>query len=569
MNCSFRRTLAILAMLSAPGMVYAGSSLDSYPSIKDTYLDGKDHKDSNFGNSATLTISKDLKSTALLGFNLDNTFNFPTNDCNLTKDISKAELILNVVSATDCQGGECQLELRTTDDFSEGNGSSGSGPTWHCESDSDISNANKDCSASWSGGNIGPKVVDNVTVPSGFSGELKIPITSYVQDLDSGTLVSNLILVSKNHGDVVISSKEGASAPRVEITGPDLKDNESEIPQISRHNIEVNGINTSYLEAGDPNSPNQFLLIHGIPSYSYMYRNVMPRLAAQGHVVAYDWVGTGFSEKAPLAEFDYHFDTQASQLADFVSAMGLTNGGRKLIMVIHEVGGMGAFHYATTHQSDIKGIAFMETWIDLCPPGQEGIACSKDGLVFTPDMMAAWQYVVYPDTSLQYPGTNPWTGACSLIRNYATPAALRYGVTVRGISDQVILNYEQPFACQYDLNNPTDASCPNDPICDLDFSIAQFPRNIPVQVPGEPAYSRAIYDNYVAAMKAWNIPTMLAYGDPGAVVNNIGMVLYGETAYPDLTASCVGKSGHFTAEDAPINLARRIIEWAGSEGILE
>ena len=64
MNCSLKRALAIIAMLSVPGGAYAAGAVDSYSSIKDTYLDGKDNKDSNFGNSTSLTISKDLKSTA-------------------------------------------------------------------------------------------------------------------------------------------------------------------------------------------------------------------------------------------------------------------------------------------------------------------------------------------------------------------------------------------------------------------------------------------------------------------------------------------------------------------------
>lgn len=70
MHYSIKKALAILAMLSVPGGAYAAGAVDSYPSTKDTYLDGKDNKDLNFGNSTSLTISKDLKSTALLGFNV-------------------------------------------------------------------------------------------------------------------------------------------------------------------------------------------------------------------------------------------------------------------------------------------------------------------------------------------------------------------------------------------------------------------------------------------------------------------------------------------------------------------
>ena len=127
MKRKYKVAFAAMSLLGAAGVYTAQASVETYPSVKDTYLD-KDNKDTNYGNSGQLLVAKNAKGNALLSFDLDNTPNFPTNDCNLTADIAKAELVVNVTATADCADG-CQLEVRSSDAFTEGDGASGAGST--------------------------------------------------------------------------------------------------------------------------------------------------------------------------------------------------------------------------------------------------------------------------------------------------------------------------------------------------------------------------------------------------------------------------------------------------------
>jgi pimeloyl-ACP methyl ester carboxylesterase len=84
---------------------------------------------------------------------------------------------------------------------------------------------------------------------------------------------------------------------------------------IAYRNIPVNGLNLFYREAGNPKSP-AILLLHGFPTSSHMFRNLIPQLATDHHVIAPDLPGFGFSEAPARAGFKYTFEN----LADVIEA---------------------------------------------------------------------------------------------------------------------------------------------------------------------------------------------------------------------------------------------------------
>ena len=86
--------------------------------------------------------------------------------------------------------------------------------------------------------------------------------------------------------------------------------------------IKVDGINLFYREAGKPESPT-VLLLHGFPTSSHMFRDLIPKLAESYHVVAPDLPGFGFSEAPPRAEFKYTFENLARVIDDFTGKLGL------------------------------------------------------------------------------------------------------------------------------------------------------------------------------------------------------------------------------------------------------
>lgn len=86
--------------------------------------------------------------------------------------------------------------------------------------------------------------------------------------------------------------------------------------------VTVNGLDIFYREAGSPNAPT-ILLLHGYPTSSHMFRNLIPALADQFHVVAPDYPGFGYSSMPTVDEFDYTFDRLAEVMTEFIAMIGL------------------------------------------------------------------------------------------------------------------------------------------------------------------------------------------------------------------------------------------------------
>lgn len=88
------------------------------------------------------------------------------------------------------------------------------------------------------------------------------------------------------------------------------------------HTVNVDGLNIFYREAGSPDAPT-ILLLHGFPTSSHMFRNLIPALADRFHLVAPDYPGFGNSSMPTVDEFDYTFDRLAEVMEGFIEAIGL------------------------------------------------------------------------------------------------------------------------------------------------------------------------------------------------------------------------------------------------------
>ncbi len=86
--------------------------------------------------------------------------------------------------------------------------------------------------------------------------------------------------------------------------------------------VAIDGLEIFYREAGSRDNPT-ILLLHGFPTSSHMFRNLIPALADRFHLVAPDYPGFGYSSMPSVDEFDYTFDRLAEVMADFIAAIGL------------------------------------------------------------------------------------------------------------------------------------------------------------------------------------------------------------------------------------------------------
>ena len=93
------------------------------------------------------------------------------------------------------------------------------------------------------------------------------------------------------------------------------------------------GISVFYREAGDPKAPN-ILLLHGFPTSSFQFRNLIPILAEKYHVIAPDLPGYGFTEVPGTRKYKYTFENLAKTIGDFVDAVKIT----KYVIYIFDYG---------------------------------------------------------------------------------------------------------------------------------------------------------------------------------------------------------------------------------------
>jgi len=115
--------------------------------------------------------------------------------------------------------------------------------------------------------------------------------------------------------------------------------------------VEVDGLDIFYREAGDPANPT-LLLLHGFPTSSHMFRDLIPELADEFHLVAPDYPGFGFSSMPSVDEFDYTFDNLAKVMEQFVDAVGLTT----YTLYLMDYGAPIGFRLATWNPDRVDGL---------------------------------------------------------------------------------------------------------------------------------------------------------------------------------------------------------------------
>ncbi len=126
---------------------------------------------------------------------------------------------------------------------------------------------------------------------------------------------------------------------------------QSAIPVTSVHKIEADGVNVFYREAGDPGAP-VVLLLHGFPTSSFMFRELIPRLADKFRVIAPDLPGFGFTEVPEGRKYTYSFDALAHTIGAFTDALGLN----RYAIYIFDYGAPTGLRLAMAHPERVSAI---------------------------------------------------------------------------------------------------------------------------------------------------------------------------------------------------------------------
>src|SRR5262245_49389535 len=115
--------------------------------------------------------------------------------------------------------------------------------------------------------------------------------------------------------------------------------------------VTVQGSRMHYVEQG---SGDPILLVHGNPTSSYLWRNVIPHLSGMGRCIAPDLIGMGQSDKPDIG---YRLFDHVGYFEGFIAALGL----KRIRLVVHDWGGFLGLHYASRHAANVRAIAMMET----------------------------------------------------------------------------------------------------------------------------------------------------------------------------------------------------------------
>lgn len=273
--------------------------------------------------------------------------------------------------------------------------------------------------------------------------------------------------------------------------------------------VDVLGSRMHYLHAGG--GP-PVVFVHGAPTWSYLWRNVIPHVSEAHRAVAPDLIGMGRSDKPDLA---YDFWDHCRYLEGFIEALGLTD----IVLVAHDWGTRYALQYATTHRDNVRGIAYSEAFV-------------RD---------ASW--ADFPDDFKKR--FRAWRsseeGRARLVeRNEFVEEIIPLGV-VRELSEREMDHYREPFQ-----------TAPSREM------ILQFPRQHPID--GEPADVAAAVRRYHDVLADWDVPKLLFTVHPGAVYSE-QVERWARSHLSNLEVVDLGHGFHFFPEDHPHEMGRALAEW--------
>src|SRR5262249_26869014 len=142
--------------------------------------------------------------------------------------------------------------------------------------------------------------------------------------------------------------KPSPPGPKSTTTLERVAESQFSVPQTSIHKVDADGVRVFYRTAGDIDAP-VVLLLHGFPTSSFMFRELIPRLADQYRVIAPDLPGFGFTEVPEQRKYMYAFDALALTLAAFTEALKMT----RYALYVFDYGAPTGFRLAMAHPDRI------------------------------------------------------------------------------------------------------------------------------------------------------------------------------------------------------------------------
>jgi len=284
-----------------------------------------------------------------------------------------------------------------------------------------------------------------------------------------------------------------------------------------KKNLEVLGSKMAYVETG---SGDPVVLLHGNPTSSYLWRNVIPHLEGRWRCIAPDLIGMGGSDKLePSGPDRYTFVEHRRYLDALLEALGVTEN---VTLVGHDWGSALGFDWANRHRSATTGIAYMEAIL----------------------MPVSWEQ--WPEAARGvFQGFRSPAGEAMVLESNVFVERVLPGSVLRGLDEKEMEVYRRPFREPGESRRPT----------------LTWPRQIPLE--GEPAEVVGIVESYGAWLASSDLPKLFVNAEPGAI-------LTGEQrefcrSWPNQQEVTV-KGIHFIQEDSPDEIGQAVAKWRATLG---
>lgn len=269
------------------------------------------------------------------------------------------------------------------------------------------------------------------------------------------------------------------------------------------------GSDMHYIDEGEGDT---ILFIHGNPTSSYIWRNIIPYVNDDARVIAVDLIGMGKSDKPNI---DYKFETHAEYLEKFIQELELTN----ITLVIHDWGSGLGFNYAMNNQDNIRGIVFMEALI-----------MPLDTSTMSPQRQAMFNNMMSNVDALEE----------SILIDNSRLEGFDNRVN-RNMTNQEMSIYKDPYQT-IESRKP------------LFVWVTEIP------VDGKPANVYNIVTSYNQWLAQTEIPKLLFYTTPGAIVTS-DVVQWSIDNMKNLQVINLGNGGHFLQEEYPHQIGAGIKQW--------
>jgi haloalkane dehalogenase len=276
----------------------------------------------------------------------------------------------------------------------------------------------------------------------------------------------------------------------------------------------VLGREMAYVEVGqgDP-----IVLLHGNPTSSYLWRNVLPHLQLLGRCIAPDLIGMGDSDKLPKSgPASYRFVEHRRYLDALLEALDVRE---RVTLVIHDWGSALGFDWANRHRKAVKGIAYMEAIVR-----QQGWD-HWDKLNMRPALKAL----------------RSEAGEVMVLQDNFFIEKILPGAILRKLSAEEMAQYRRPFAEPGEGRRPT----------------LTWPREIPIE--GEPADVAAIAAAYADWLATSDVPKLFVKAEPGLLVAGGENLHFARSLRAQTEVTVAGL--HFLQEDSPHEIGQAIAGW--------